>query len=98
MSLARLLLTFAVVGTLLGFLAATLVYPGYLNSQLCGFGGDKSLSSPCKDTVEKATHALVRAQLNGGGAGAVVGLVAGVGFFVWRRRRARPASPPGSAA
>lgn len=98
-TLFRLVLTFAVVGTLLGILFATLGYPSYLSSELCGFGGaSAALASPCKDTVERATSALIHAQINGGGLGAVVGIAGGVGFSIWRRRRAKKASDGGSTS
>lgn len=85
----RVVLTFAVVGTLLGILFATLGYPSYLSSELCGFGGaSNALAAPCKDTVERATTALIHAQLNFAGLGALVGIAGGVAFSIWRRRRA----------
>jgi hypothetical protein len=95
----RVVLTFAVVGTLLGILFATLVYPAYLSSELCGFGGGAAnLAAPCKDTVERATSALIHAQLNGAGLGAVLGIAGGAGFSFWRRQRAKKASPGGSTS
>ena len=99
MTLWRLVLTFAVVGTLLGILLATLFYPSLLSSELCGFGGSaNALAAPCKDTVERATSALIHAQLNGAGAGAVFGIAGGLGFSFWRRQRARKASGAGSTS
>jgi hypothetical protein len=99
MTLWRIVLTSSVVGTLLGILIATLGYPAYLSSQLCGFGGaSNALASPCKDTVERATSALISAQLNGGGLGAVLGIAGGVGLWFWLRRRAKKASAAGSTS
>ncbi len=99
MTFFRAVLTFAVVGTLLGILVATLVYPSYLSSELCGFGGaSAALAAPCKDTVDRATAALIHAQLNGAGIGAVMGIGVGVAFSVWRRQRAKKASGAGSSA
>ncbi len=99
MTVWRVVLTFAVVGTLLGILLATLVYPAYLSSELCGFGsGAANLAAPCKDTVDRATTALIHAQLNGAGLGAVLGIAAGGGFSFWRRRRAKKASAAGSTS
>jgi hypothetical protein len=95
----RLVLTFAVVGTLLGIFFATFVYPTYLSSELCGFGGGSAtLAAPCKDTVERATNALIHAQLNGAGLGSLLGALGGAGFSFWRRRRAKKASAAGSTA
>ncbi len=98
MSLWRLLLTSAVVGTLLGILVATWVYPSLISAEQCGVGGSNSLNAPCKEMVAKATSALIQGQLNGAAGGAVLGLAAGGGFAFWRRRRAKQASGGGSAA
>lgn len=93
-----MVLTFAVVGTLLGIFGATFIYPSYLSSELCGFGGGEALAAPCKETVERATSLLIHAQLNGGGAGAVLGIAGGVALSIWRRRRAKKASAAGSTS
>lgn len=99
MTLWRLLLTFAVVGTLFGIFAATWAYPSVISAELCGFGsGANSLNAPCKDKVDAATSKLISAQLNGAGAGALLGLALGGGFSFWRRRRAKRASAGGSGA
>lgn len=88
MSHFRAVLTFAVVGTLLGIVAATLGAPSILASQLCGFGSTIQLNSACNQTVETATAGLIRYQLYGGLGGTVLGMIAGIVFTVRRGKKA----------
>ena len=102
MSNFRAILTFAVCGTLLGIVFATLSASSILTGSMCGFTNDNQLMRGCIDTVQQTTSGLIRYQLYGGAAGAVVGIAAGV-FFSVRRKKAGaagtpPAVPPPAAA
>ena len=93
MSNFRAVLTFAVIGTLLGIIAATLSSPSILSTELCGFGANVKLASACLDTVGAATGGLVRYQLYGGLGGTVLGIIAGIFFSVRRAKKAGAAAP-----
>jgi hypothetical protein len=97
MSNFRAVLTFAVIGTLLGIVIATLAAPSILSSSLCGFSNDALNQRPCLDTVQQATSGLIRYQLYGGVAGTVLGIAAGI-FFNVKRKKAPPAAPAAPAA
>ncbi len=92
MSNFRAILTFAVVGTLIGIVIATLTAPAILTNGLCGFSNDVQITRPCLDTVEKATRGLIQYQLYGGLGGTVLGIAAGV-FFSLRRKKKAAAAP-----
>ncbi|MBS1152059.1 MAG: hypothetical protein H6Q89_3757 [Myxococcaceae bacterium] len=92
MSNFRAVLTFAVIGTLLGIVFATLAAPTILSNGLCGFSSDTQIQRPCLDTVQQATGGLIRYQLYGALAGTVVGLAAGI-FFNVKRKKAPAAAP-----
>lgn len=93
----RAVLTFAVIGTLLGIVFATLSAETILTTGLCGFSNDVQINRPCLDTVHQATSGLIRYQLYGGLAGTVVGIAAGV-FFSIRRKKKLAASAPAEPA
>lgn len=99
MSNFRTVLTFAVCGTLLGIVLATVSAPSILTGSMCGFTNDNQLMRGCIDTVQHATSGLIRYQLYGGAAGAVAGIAAGVFFSVRRKKKdaaaATAATPPG---
>ena len=84
----RTLLTFAVVGTLVGIVLATLAAPSFIRADLCGFTADQQTSRPCLNTVQDSTSRLITAQRTGGAVGTGVGVGLGAFFIVWRKRRA----------
>ena len=92
MSNFRAVLTFAVIGTLLGIVIATLSAPTLISNGLCGFSSDTQIQRPCLDTVQQATGKLISYQLYGGVAGTVAGIAAGIFFNV--RRKKKPADAP----
>ncbi|GEM_PF-3340366 len=94
MSNFRAVLTFAVVGTLIGIVLGTLTAPAMLTNGLCGFSNDIQLNRPCLDTVQKATSGLISYQLYGGLGGTVLGIAVGVFFSVRRKKKATAASSP----
>lgn len=101
MSNFRAVLTFAVCGTLLGIVLATLSASSILTGSMCGFTNDNQLMRGCIDTVQQTTSGLIRYQLYGGAAGAIVGVAAGVFFSVRRKKKdagAAAAPPPAAAA
>lgn len=87
MSNFRAVLTFAVIGTLLGIIFATLASPTLLSNSLCGYTTDALLQRPCLDTVAQATSGLIRYQLYGAIAGTVFGIGAGIFFNVRRTKK-----------
>ena len=95
MSNFRAVLTFAVIGTLLGIIFATLVAPTLLANTECGMGGNADLQSSCLKTVQNATSGLIRYQLYGGLAGTVFGIAAGLFFNSKRKKKlaVEPAAP-----
>ena len=95
MSNFRAVLTFAVIGTLVGIVIATLSAPSLISNGLCGFTNDAVLQRPCLDTVQQATSKLISYQLYGGLAGTVVGIAGGI-FFSARRKK-KPADAPAAA-
>ncbi len=86
MSNFRAVVTFAVIGTLLGIVLATLSAPTLITNGLCGFSSDGQLQRPCLDTVQQATSRLISYQLYGALGGTVIGLAAGA-FFSLRRKK-----------
>lgn len=88
MSNFRAVLTFAVIGTLLGIVVGTLAAPSILTGGMCGFTNDTQLNRPCIDTVQQATSGLIRYQLYSGLGGTVLGIAAGVFFSVKRKKPA----------
>ena len=97
MSNFRAVLTFAVIGTLLGIVTGTLVAPALLTNGLCGFTTDVQVNRPCLDTVQQATSGLIRYQLYGAIAGTVLGIAGGVFFSVKRKKPATAPAAPASA-
>ena len=95
MSNFRALLTFAVIGTLLGIVIATVSAPTLISNGLCGFSSDTQIQRPCLDTVAQATSRLISYQLYGGLGGTVVGIAAGIFFSVRRKKKSAdaPAAP-----
>ena len=91
----RAVLTFAVIGTLLGIVAATFAAPSLMSTELCGYGANVKLASSCIETVQAATTGLVHYQLYGALGGTVLGIAAGIFFSV---RRAKKATAADSAA
>lgn len=97
MSNFRAVLLFAVIGTLLGIVLATLSSPALISNSLCGFTNDAAVQRPCLDTVAQATSGLIHSQLYGGLAGTVLGLGAGI-FFNVRRKKKLPAASASTVA
>jgi hypothetical protein len=97
MSNFRAVLLFAVIGTLLGIVVATLAAPSLMSTELCGFGANVKLASPCTDTVAAATAGLIRYQLIGAAAGTIGGIALGI-FFNVRRGKKKTDAGGGSAS
>lgn len=95
MSNFRAVLTFAVIGTLLGIVVGTLIAPTILTNGLCGFSSDVQINRPCLATVQEATSGLIRYQLYGGVGGTLLGIAAGVFFSV--KRKKTPVDAPAAA-
>lgn len=89
MSIFKKLLVFALIGALVGDIAAMVIAP----SMLAWYEtpGDTSALCNCLVTVRSTTAHFVRAQAIGAGVGLVILLV--IGIFVVRGRRHHPAQP-----
>ncbi len=96
MGLLRQVLTFVVGFALLGIIATSFAAPRYFawdNTPTAG----KALCD-CADVTRQTAERLINAQLIGGSAGAVLGLLVGIAFVVGRRKKQPPPAAPTSPA
>lgn len=93
MRLVFVVVTFLVSGALAGVLGASYFGPKYI-AMGSGWSNNACL---CAETARQGAEMLVAYQMKGLLAGAIVGLLLGIGFVVWRKRAkkgADPAAPP----
>lgn len=91
--MVRTILIFIVGGALLGIVLSSFAAPSILATGLCGFETTAQANKPCLTTVNEATAGLIRYQLYGGAGFGVVGIMLGIAFTVWRKRRVSSAQP-----
>jgi hypothetical protein len=95
MGAVKKLLIFALVGALLGDLAAILIAPTVLAWYATPAGGGQALCD-CVLIVRGTTRDFIRSQAIGAGSGAVIFLLAGIIFWRVRAKRAAAAPPAGA--
>lgn len=89
MSIFKKLLVFALIGALVGDIAAMVIAPGML--AWYETPGDNGALCNCLVTVRSTTAHFVRAQAIGAGVGMAIFLL--IGVFVVRGRRHHPVQP-----
>ncbi len=89
MATLRVLLNFVVAGALAGVLLSTFFAPSYLTWN--NTPGTGTALCNCADVTRQTASQLINAQMTGCGAGAALGLVAGIAFRVVRKKKADPA-------
>ena len=84
---------FAVVFALLGVVAASWAAPRLITWN--NTAGNTPAMCICSEHARQVTNEVLDLQLTGGLGGAGFGLVAGIGFTLWRRAKAKatPAAP-----
>lgn len=95
MRLVFVVVTFLVSGALAGVLGASYFGPKYI-AMGSGWSNNACL---CAETARQGAEMLVAFQMKGLLAGAITGLLAGIGFVVWRKRakKAPAATTPPAA-
>lgn len=86
----RLVFGFVLSGALIGAVVASWAAPGYL--QWDNTTGTAMSQCICSAVARETADRLIGIQLRGCMIGGSLGLVAGIGFAVWRRKRAKAAS------
>lgn len=99
MKFLRQVLTFIVSGALAGVLLMSAMGPGIVEMRTTAPSGDIN-TCWCAKTSRQGADMLVAYQMNATAVGAVLGLIAGIAFVVWRRKvaGAAPKDPPAAAA
>ena len=91
MAYFRLILNSLVAFAFVGVLATTLMYPRY--KEWDNTPGAGTALCNCADVTRQTADGLIRAQMTGCAAGAVVGVFVGAAF-AWRRRGKQAAVVP----
>jgi hypothetical protein len=94
MAFLRAVLNFVVAGALVGILSVTLMGPKLIEWDNTAGQGDGMCI--CGITAKRGADTLITYQMRGTGAGAGLGLLAGVLFFM--KRRKGPAAPATTTA
>ncbi len=95
MAFLRVVLNFVVGGALAGVLMTTFAAPSLLTWDNTPSMGTALCN--CTDVTRQTAARLINAQMMGCAIGAGVGLVAGIGFRVMRRKKAAVAQTPPAA-
>ncbi len=90
MAFLRAVLNFVVAGALAGILGVTLMGPKLIEWDNTAGQGDGMCI--CGITAKRGADTLITYQMRGTAAGAALGLLGGVVFFVKRRKAAPPAA------
>lgn len=95
MRLVFVVVTFLVSGALAGVLGASYFGPKYI-AMGSGWSNNACL---CAETARQGAEMLVAYQMKGLAAGAIVGLLLGIAFVVWRKRAKKtPETTPPAAS
>ncbi|PZR12268.1 MAG: hypothetical protein DI536_15290 [Archangium gephyra] len=97
MKFLRQVLTFIVSGALAGVLIMSATGPGLVEMRTTAPSGDIN-TCWCAKTSRQGADMLVAYQMNATAVGAVLGLVAGIAFVIWRRKASATKLPPPPAA
>lgn len=97
MKFLRQVLTFIVSGALAGVLIMSATGPGLVEMRTTAPSGDIN-TCWCAKTSRQGADMLVAYQMNATAVGAVLGLIAGIAFVIWRRKAAAKTLPPPPAA
>lgn len=96
MKFLRQVLTFIVSGALAGVLIMSATGPGLVELRTTAPSGDIN-TCWCAKTARQGADMLVSYQMNAIAIGASLGLLAGIAFVFWRRKKAPAATPPPAA-
>lgn len=96
MAMLRAVLSFIVGGAMVGVVVASVVGPKFLTwYNTPGGTGTVVAQCECAKLTRQVADEVIAYQLTGAAVGGGLGLALGIGFTVWRRRRAKPAATPG---